>query len=373
MAKAGLGIQRLHSLEISVFDAAPWLTYLTRGFGFQHLATSGGAATESSGTRRHLVACGDLRLFLHEPAYPGSTVRRYLERHPEGISRINFLVQDVEATEAQLLERHATVTDFIHAEESSKGAWRSLSIATPLGDVEFAFVQTPSGVDLLPPGMDRVASFDPKHNPAGVTGIDHLTANTRTLMPTLAFYEHVMGFSRCWDVHFHSEDFRPGVGGGLKSVAMADETGGIKLVTNEPLRPRFAESQIQLHVDTNRGPGIQHVAFGVSDMMKAVEHCQANGVFFMPTPRSYYQSLPGRLGAQGVPSLSQRLDDLEKHGILVDGDKSGYLLQAFCEDQAVHFRRPHAGPIFFEFIQRCGNQRFGEGNFRALFEATHRG
>lgn len=373
MAKAGLGIQQLHSLEISVFDAAPWIAYLKQGFGFQHLATSSGATAESSGTRRHLVACGNVRLFLHEPAYPGSSVRRYLERHPEGISRVNFLVRDVHATELQLQERHATATEYIRTEETSDGSWRSLSMATPLGDVEFAFIQTPTGADLLPPGMDRVAAFDPRHNPAGITGIDHLTANTRTLMPTLAFYEHVMGFSRCWNVRFHSEDYRPGIGGGLTSVAMADETTGIKMVTNEPLRPRFAESQIQLHVDTNRGPGIQHVAFGVANMVQSVEHCRSNGVFFMPTPRPYYLALPGRLGASGSPALAQNFEDIERLGILVDGDKSGYLLQAFCQDQAVQFRRPHAGPVFLELIQRCGNQRFGEGNFRALFEAMQRG
>jgi 4-hydroxyphenylpyruvate dioxygenase len=372
MAKANLGIQRIHSLEISVFDAAPWVAYLAQGFGFQHVATSSGAAMEATGTRRHLVACGDIRLFLRESVYPGSPVRRYLERHPEGISRINFLVQDIEATESQLLERNATPTEFVLTEESQAGPWRSLCIATPLGDVEFAFVQAPAGADLIPPGMDRIAAFDSKYNPAGLTAIDHLTTNTRTLMPTLAFYEHVMGFSRCWDVQFHTEDFRIGVGSGLKSVAMEDVHSGIKFVTNEPLRPRFAESQIQLHVDTNRGPGIQHVAFGVSNVIKAVEHCRTNGVFFMPTPPEYYQALPARLGTQGVPNLTQSLQEIERLGILVDGDKNGCLLQAFCHDQSVQFRRPHAGPVFFELVERCGCQRFGEGNFRALFEAMQR-
>lgn len=372
MAKANLGIQRLHSFEISVFDTAPWVAYLTDGFGFQHLARSAGAAAESTGTRRHWLACGDVGIFLNEPAYPGSPVRRYLERHPEGISRVNFLVQDVEATEAQLLERNAAATDFVRSVESSAGPWRTLAIATPLGDVEFAFMQTPNGADALPPDMERLAAFDTGLNPLGLTGIDHLTANARTLMPMLAFYEHVMGFSRCWNVQFHTEDYRPGVGSGLRAVAMEDAASGIRMVTNEPLRPRFAESQVQLHVDTNRGPGIQHVALAVADMAKAAGHCRTSGVSFMPTPRAYYQALPGRLGAQGVPALSLGMDEIERLGILVDGDKSGYLLQAFCQDQAVQFRRPNAGPIFFELVQRSGSERFGEGNFRALFEAMQR-
>ncbi|HKQ50173.1 MAG TPA: VOC family protein [Phycisphaerae bacterium] len=372
MGKATLGIERLHSLEISVFDSAPWVAHLTDGFGFQHLAKSTGAAEEAGGTRRSWLRCGDVGVFLNEPAYPGSPVRRYLERHPEGIARVNFLVQDIEATEAQLLERNAAATDFIRSEDTPAGPWRTLAIATPLGDVEFAFIQTPDAADALPPGMERLDTLDAAYNPLGLAGIDHLTANARTLMPMLAFYEHVMGFSRCWNVQFHTEDFRPGVGSGLKAVAMEDAASGIRMVTNEPLRPRFAESQVQLHVDTNRGPGIQHVALAVADMSKATGHCRSNGVSFMPTPKAYYQALPGRLGAQGVPSLSLSIEEIERLGVLVDGDKSGYLLQAFCQDQAVQFRRPNAGPIFFELVQRCGSQRFGEGNFRALFEAMQR-
>jgi 4-hydroxyphenylpyruvate dioxygenase len=92
----------------------------------------------------------------------------------------------------------------------------------------------------------------------------------------------------------------------------------------------------------------------------------------MPTPKAYYESLPGRLGSQGVPSMAMSFEEIERLGLLVDGDKSGYLLQAFCQDQAVQFRRPNAGPVFFELVERSGSKRFGEGNFRALFEAMQR-
>jgi 4-hydroxyphenylpyruvate dioxygenase len=83
----------------------------------------------------------------------------------------------------------------------------------------------------------------------------------------------------------------------------------------------------------------------------------------MPTPKAYYQALPGRLGSQGVPSLALAMEEIERLGVLVDGDKGGYLLQAFCQDQAVQFRRPNAGPIFFELVQRSHRSR---GNFAAV-------
>lgn len=370
MAKANLGIRGLHSLELSLFDAAPWLSFFTSGLGFQHVGTSTGAAMEASGTRRHVVACGDACVILQEAVHAGSAVRRYLEKHPEGISRVNFRVEDARRAEEFLLERHATPIDFLRIDTAGSGQWTHVAIATPIGDVEYGFVEIEGGAEVTPPGIEACAAFDAHHNPVGITGFDHLAANTRTLMPVLAFYEHVMGFKRCWDVAFHTEDIRPGVGSGLKSVAMKDEASGVRMLSNEPLRPRFGDSQVQLYVDMNRGPGVQHVALAVADIVKAVETCRSAGVQFMLTPPLYYVSLAARLTSQGAGGLKHSLEDLQRLGILADGDRTGHLYQVFCQDQAVQFRRPHAGPLFMELIQRQGCQSFGEGNFRALFEAA---
>lgn len=372
MAKSSLQIKRLHSIEISVHEANSWIGYLTRGLGFQHVAVSTGPAIEKSGTRRHLLACGEVRLVLQEPVHAGSTVRQFLEKHPEGISQVNFHVPDVRKAEEQLIERHATCTDFVATEPTSKGEWRHLNIATPLGDVEYAFVENEDEQRLSMPGMQPCGQFDANHNPLGVMGIDHLTSNVRTLMPVIAFYEHVLGFKRLWDVRFHTEDVRPGLGAGLTSIVMWHEASGIKIANNEPLRPRFSASQVQLYVDTNRGAGVQQVAFGVSNILGAVEYARANRVQFMPTPPTYYSMLSNRLNAGGVPMFAEPIEQLAAHGVLADGDKNGYLLQAFCRDQASEFGRPSAGPLLMELIQRSGCQGFGEGNFRAIFEATQK-
>jgi 4-hydroxyphenylpyruvate dioxygenase len=372
MAKSYLPIKRLHSIEMSVHEASSWIGYLTRGLGFQHVSVSTGQAVEKSGTRRHLLACGDVRLVFQEPVHAGSAVRRFLEKHPEGISQVNFLVSDARKVEEQLLERHATCTDFVLTEPTESGEWRQLNIATPLGDVEFAFVESADAQCLALPGMQACGSFNAQHNPLGITGVDHLTSNVRTLMPIIAFYEHVLGFKRLWDTRFHSEDVRPGVGAGLTSIVMWHEGSGIKFANNEPLRPRFGSSQVQLYVDTNRGPGIQHLAIGVSNMIAAAESARAQGVQFLATVPAYYSLLPERLRQCGVMAFAEPLEKLAANGILVDGDKNGYLLQVFCRDQASEFGRPSAGPLLIELIQRSGCQGFGEGNFKAIFEATQK-
>jgi 4-hydroxyphenylpyruvate dioxygenase len=295
-----------------------------------------------------------------------------LEKHPEGISQVNFQVPDARKAEEQLVERHATCTDFVVTQATAQGEWRQLNIATPLGDVEYAFVEIADGERLTMPGMEPCANFDTSYNPLGITGIDHMASNVRTLMPVLAFYEHVLGFKRSWDVRFHTEDVRPGVGAGLTSVVMWHEASGIRFANNEPLRPRFDASQVQLYVETNRGPGLQQFAFGVHNILNAVEHARKAGASFLPTPPAYYELLPARLRAEGVPELRESIETLAAGGVLVDGDRNGSLYQVFFRDQASEFGRASAGPLLIELIQRNGCQGFGEGNFRAIFEATQK-
>ncbi len=122
-------------------------------------------------------------------------------------------------------------------------------------------------------------------------------------------------------------------------------------------------------MDANRGPGIHHLALHVRDIMPAEDHCRAAGIQFLSTPPAYYQAPSGRTRLKKMGQLDHSLEEIEKRQILVDGDEDGYLLQVFCKDQARQFRCPTAGPVLFEIVQRCGCQGFGEGNFRALFEA----
>jgi 4-hydroxyphenylpyruvate dioxygenase len=367
-----LGFLGIHSLEVCVRFTDDWIQYLVDGFGFQYIAKSTPGYEKQVGYATYLLQCQDCRIVLMEAKDAGSPVARFLERHPEGISHVNYIVKDVSAAESFLAGRQATFQDFIRKEDSQGGSFRHFSIATPVGDVSYRFVEVTGRPECLP-GQEVLSRFDPGYNPLGLVEIDHLTTNTRTLQPLISWYKEVLGLEPFWDVQFHTEDLKPGIGTGLKSIVVWDaESKRVKLANNEPLRPRFDESQIQIYVDDNHGPGIQHVAFKVRDLIATVEYCSTKKIDFLPTPAAYYDQTPARISERKMGPVRESLEDLRRLSLLIDGEDGGYLLQIFCKDQASQFGRPDAGPLFIELIQRCGSNGFGEGNFRALFESIER-
>jgi 4-hydroxyphenylpyruvate dioxygenase len=257
---------------------------------------------------------------------------------------------------------------------SDADSLKTFVVATPFGDTTFRFVER-HGAFLLYPGFELYATPRGGNNAPGFASFDHVTANFETMTPALLWLEHVLGFERFWQVQFHTDDVArlDEHGSGLKSVVMWDRPSGVKFANNEPHRPNFKESQINVFHEEHRGDGVQHVALAVSDITHAVRELRARGVEFMPTPRTYYEALPGRLEKLGVGALAEPLDELERLEILVDGDGPGrYLLQIFLKDSAGTHHASEAGPFFYEIIQRRGDEGFGAGNFRALFESIER-
>jgi 4-hydroxyphenylpyruvate dioxygenase len=154
---------------------------------------------------------------------------------------------------------------------------------------------------------------------------------------------------------------------------MWDPRSGVKFANNEPFRPFFKNSQINIFAEDNRGDGVQHSALAVADIVGAVRALRARGVEFMSTPGSYFDMLPARLETIGVGRIDEEIETLRQLEILVDGEREHqYLLQIFLKEAAGLHHDPEAGPFFFEIIQRKGDQGFGAGNFRALFEAIER-
>jgi 4-hydroxyphenylpyruvate dioxygenase len=194
------------------------------------------------------------------------------------------------------------------------------------------------------------------------------------MKPALLWMEHVLGLVPLWEIAFHTNDVAAGEtrlhGSGLKSVVMWDPASGVKFANNEPYRPFFKESQINIFAEDNRGDGVQHSALAARDVVSAVRGLRARGVEFMPTPGSYFDLLPERLRTTGIGSIDESVDTLRELEILVDGSRPReYLLQIFLKEAAGLHHDPEAGPFFFEIIQRKGDEGFGEGNFRALFES----
>ena len=141
---------------------------------------------------------------------------------------------------------------------------------------------------------------------------------------------------------------------GIKSKAMTSPCGKIRIPINE--EGNDAQGQIQEYLESYRGEGIQHIALSSDDLHRTVDALVASGIKLLDTPDTYYELVDSR-----IPGHGESLEALKRRRILIDGAPGDLLLQIFSENQL--------GPIFFEFIQRKGNQGFGEGNFKALFES----
>ena len=187
-------------------------------------------------------------------------------------------------------------------------------------------------------------------NPPASTLIDHLTHNVHrgNMGQWAGFYERLFNFReiRYFDIE--------GKKTGLFSKAMTSPCGKIRIPINES---QDDKSQIEEYLREYHGEGIQHIALRTSDIYATVDALRANGVQFQDTPDTYYEGVDAR-----VPGHDEDLAELARRRILIDGSaQDGILLQIFTTNVI--------GPIFFEIIQRKGNEGFGEGNFRALFES----
>jgi 4-hydroxyphenylpyruvate dioxygenase len=381
-----LGLVRIEALHYYVHDLARSRRFYTERMDFAEVARGSAALERHTRQRSAVFEAGDVRIVCSEPAGrapgggEGGRAWRWLRRHPDGIGSVIFEVEEAERCFRVLEERGGTpITDVLeHRDEG--GTLRSFQITTPLGDTTFEFVER-RGFRGPYPGMELLPEPLGGRNAFGFGQIDHLTSNFQTMKPALLWMEHVLGLEEFWEVQFHTRDAadtrrqarQAQAGSGLRSVVMKDARSGVKFANNEPWRPAFEASQINLFHEENRGDGIQHAALTVTDILSAVRGLRARAVEFMPTPAAYYEALPERLRRSGIERIDEDVRTLQELEILVDGAGPGaYLLQIFLRDSAGLYHEPEAGPFFFEIIQRKGDQGFGAGNFRALFESIER-
>jgi 4-hydroxyphenylpyruvate dioxygenase len=198
----------------------------------------------------------------------------------------------------------------------------------------------------------RAVAMPADLEPAGLACIDHLTHNVmRGRMDYwTSFYQRLFNFReiRYFDIE--------GKKTGLFSRALTSPCGRIRIPINES---QDDKSQIEEYLKAYQGEGIQHIALATTDIYRAVDVLNRQGVKFQDTPDTYYETVDERVRGHGEP-----LAELARRRILIDGNAhngDGVLLQIFTQNVI--------GPIFFEIIQRKGNEGFGEGNFRALFES----
>jgi 4-hydroxyphenylpyruvate dioxygenase len=298
---------------------------------------------------------GRVRLVLTAGLGPDSPAARHAALHGDGVKDIAFRVPDVEQAYQTALSRGAQGVQEPRTVEGDQGQIVTAAIAT-YGETIHSLIQRDG----------YQGTFMPQFRPQLVKGqsdglrvIDHIVGNVELgrMDEWVDFYSRVMGFEQL--VHF-SDDQISTEYSALMSKVVQDGTGKIKFPINEPAVGK-KKSQIDEYLEFYRGPGAQHIAIATGNIVATVEALQANGVEFLRTPNTYYQELPARIGP-----IKEDLERLEALSILADRDDDGYLLQIFSKPVE---DRP---TLFYELIERHGARSFGEGNFKALFEAIER-
>ncbi len=376
MNRENIGIVGYDSFHFVVERIDRSKDFYENKFDFKEVARSGSELVARGGQESVVYGAGDVRVCVSTPTRQGSKASRYLRRHPAGIMSLAFREKDLDKTMEFLEKRGGTfLADPVEERSDDGGAYRSVEIATPLGDVAFRFVEKTNFPGFAPGFVDSGAGNAGRPvNRFGITSIDHITSNGLTMQPIVAWYRDVLGFEPFWEISFHTNDIAAGraSGSGLRSIVMWDPESGVKFATNEPLRPFFRESQITKFVEDNGGNGVQHIAFAVTNILRSVEELKERGVEFLQSPPQYYRDLPDRLAKLGISNVREELRELERLQILVDGANDRYMLQIFMREASVLYDEQRAGPFFYEIIQRAGDPGFGYGNFRALFESIER-
>ena len=306
--------------------------------GFTHVATH-----RSKNVRRY--AQGDINFLLNMDG--GGQVANFREQHGPSANAMAFRVADAAKALKVAVERGA-----VPVEGKVGPAELNIPAIEGIGGANLYLVDRRGAATIYDIDFEPVTGASAEQHSVGLHTLDHLTHNLqRGRMDYWAdYYERIFNFReiRYFDIEGQST--------GLFSKAMTAPDNKIRIPLNES---QDEHSQIEEFIKDYRGEGIQHLALATDDIFATVDKLRANGIRFQTAPQTYFDLIDARL-----PGHGHDVEEMRKRGILIDGAPEtggGLLLQIFTENMV--------GPIFFEIIQRKGNDGFGEGNFKALFES----
>lgn len=355
-----LRIRKIDHLRFLVGNARQSAFFYRNAFGFDIVGYAG-LETKVRHEAGYVLKQGDITFVLTSPLSPAHADCQRLVHHGDAVQDIAFEVENVESAYHEAVCRGAKGVREPTKLEDQFGVYEVATIGT-YGETQHSLVNHDGYNGMFAPGyrpMDRDRYSPYTFQPAGLTAIDHIVGNVEQgqMEVWVEFYHKVLGFEPL--VHFNDQDISNG-STALMSKVVQGGNGRIKLAVNEPAR-RTERSHVDLYLDFNAGPGVQHIAFATDDILKTVRKLRARDVTFSPISAEYYERLPRRIG-----SIAQDLAELAKLGILADRDEEGYLLQIFT---AAVEDRP---TLFYEIIQREGCQGFGLRNFQELYVAKER-
>lgn len=341
---------RIAYVHFYVEDAKTWHDWFVNHLGFQRLDDYAltpsffpGRGGIASHTHTEVVQSDSVYFVLSSPISSISPVAEYLRQHPPGVVDVAFEVENLSAIitlakayGAKIIQ--PTQKDKLDIKQAKIIAWGGLS-------------HTLLEKQLSEKNIENYSSTN------SIQAIDHIVLNVAVgdLKPAVAWYQNILGFQPQQIFNIQTPL------SALHSQVMVSPDGSIQLPINEPATPN---SQIQEFLNANRGAGIQHIALKTSDIISNIAQFRNRGVSFLPISQSYYSHLQQQTH---LPLKPNELKNIAKQQILVDWKEdfpNALLLQIFTQHI---FLQP---TFFFEFIERRECARgFGEGNFRALFEA----
>ncbi len=350
-------LDAIDHLELWVGNARQAAAFFASVLGFDVVAYAG-PETGRADRASYVLEQGTARILVTGASHPASVIAAHVRAHGDGVKYVALSVPDVDAAYREAVARGARGLVGPHELRDADGTVRVAEIAA-YGDTVHRFVGRADYAGTFLPGFADVAHDGDPRQPNLLAGIDHVVANVELgeMERWVKYYEDVFGMVEL--VHFSDEAISTEYSA-LMSKVVTSGDGRVKLPINEPAASR-RRSQIDEYLEFYGGPGVQHVAVSTTDIVGCVEALQERGVKFLRTPQSYYEGVPERVG-----EIEQSVEDLRRLGILVDRDDEGYLLQIFTKPLG---DRP---TIFLEIIERHGARGFGEGNFKALFEAIER-
>ena len=344
-------------VELWVGNAKQAAFFYEHALGFTRTAYAG-PETGVRDRASYVLEQGDIRFVVTTPMREAHEITRHQAKHGDGVRDIALTVPDATEAYRQAVSRGATGVVEPTRIDDDFGSMEVAAIAT-YGDTIHTFVDRSGYAGPFKPGYVSMSSNGRRNAGVGLQNIDHVVGNVELgkMNYWVEFYERVFGMTNI--LHFGDDQIQTEYSA-LMSKVMSDGSGKVKFPINEPAEGK-RKSQIEEYIEFYGGAGAQHIAMASSDIVSTVEAVKERGFQFLDTPDSYFEEAPGRVG-----EIAEDWAVLQQHKILVDRDEDGYLLQIFTKTAQ---DRP---TLFFEVIERHGATTFGEGNFKALFEAIER-
>ncbi|CAD5234153.1 unnamed protein product [Bursaphelenchus xylophilus] len=353
--------QLINHIEYCVGNALQASFWYCTSFGFERFAQKRTKFIFSIAVRN-----GNSILVFSSPNSPSEpNLTHLLSIHGDFVHKIGLKVDNLRKFVQIADQKSIKIIEQVESEQDENGEILQARIQGSSGHIEYEIFENVNYNGVFLPGFEEIQNFGFCESlpPISISGIDHFVEahESGSVDSVVDWYNKVLKFERFWsidDTQVHTEY------SALKAALVANKERNIQVTLVEPVQTeKKGRGQVQEFLDFNSGPGIQHIAFVVDDIIEAVAEMKKRSVEFLSIPSEYYDNIEKRLEKSGL-KIKEDMEKIREGQLLIDFDEKGYLIQCFTKPVQP---RP---TFFIEIIKRNNFNGFGAGNFKALFEAV---